>query len=554
MQEFSQIQLYRNTTAMQWEEIASLIDPTSRNTFFYGNYNWPGMKLTQRQVDATGMVSLHRFAAILDSLLTPRNMFWHQLEADDPYVMKDRDTQLWFEQATRILFKARYAPIANFSSQNQNNYQGLGAYGTAGMFVDSFQGHDPRIKGLRYKTIPLGQLFIRENHQGLVDGVIRWWRMTARQAMQKWPDRFPDVLRPALDANSEAPFNFMHRICPRDDYDPQRLDEKGMIYKSQYFCIESKTMLQPEGGYHTFPYAISRYDQTPNEKYGRSPAMMVLPALKTLNAQKRTFLKQGHRAADPVLLTADDGLVDMSLRPGSMNKGGVSSDGKLLVHVLPTGQIQISKEMMADEKGLIQDVFLVALFQIMEKSPTMTATEVIERVNEKGILLAPTVGRQQSEYLGPMIDRELDVLSSQRLLPPMPPRLREAGGSYQTVYTSPLSKAMKSQETAGFMRVLQSLQEVVKITGDNSLLDRFDFDVIVPAMADQQSVPVSWMADDKKVAAKRQARAQAQAQEQQIRAAPAKAALMSAQAKQQAAGVQQQQPGQAPQEAPQQGA
>ena len=113
---------------------------------------------------------------------------------------------------------------------------------------------------------------------------------------------------------------------------------------------------------------------------------------------------------------------------------------------------------------------------------------------------------------------------------------------------------MKSQETAGFMRVLQSLQEVVKITGDTSLLDRFDFDVIVPAMADQQSVPVSWMADDKKVAAKRQARAQAQAQEQQIRAAPAKAALMSAQAKQQAAGVPQQQPGQAPQEAPQQGA
>jgi hypothetical protein len=31
-------------------------------------------------VDATGMMALSRFAAICDSLLTPRNMIWHQLE------------------------------------------------------------------------------------------------------------------------------------------------------------------------------------------------------------------------------------------------------------------------------------------------------------------------------------------------------------------------------------------------------------------------------------------------------------------------------------------
>jgi len=553
MQRFSQQQLYRNTTAAQWEEIASLIDVSSRNTFFYGNYNWPGQKLAQRQVDATGMVSLHRFGAIMDSMLTPRNMFWHQLEASNDYVMKDRDTKLWFETVTRLLFKARYAPNANFSSQNQNHYAGLGAYGTAAMFIDSFQGHDPRVKGLRYKEIPLGQLYISENHQGVVDGFTRWWRMTARQCKQKWPDQFPETLKAALDANSEQPFNFMHVVYPREDYDPGRLDAKGMIWKSQYFCIESKTMLQPEGGYHTFPIACSRYDQTPNEMYGRSPAMMVLPALKTLNAQKRSFLKQAHRAADPVLLTSDDGVVDMSLRPGSMNKGGVSDQGKLLVHVLPTGQIQVSKEAMAEEKGLIQDVFLVALFQILEKSPTMTATEVIERTNEKGILLAPTVGRQQSEYLGPMIERELDVLAMQGMLPPMPGRLKEAQGTYSVVYTSPLSKAMRSQEAAGFMRTLQSVQEIVKITGDPSPLDRFNFDVAVPAIADIQAVPTSWMSDDKQVATKRQARAQAQQRQEQIQAAPAQAAMMKAQAVQAQAGIQQ--PGQAPdQGAPQQGA
>lgn len=531
MREFGELQLYRNVFAAQWEEVAELIVPTSRNTFFFGNMNWPGEKKTNRQVDASGMVALSRFSAICDSLLTPRNMFWHQLEANDPYVMKDRATRLWFEEVTKILFKERYAPNANFSAQNQNNYQSLGAFGTAAMFVDDF---DHPAGGLRYKAIPLGELFLRENHQGLIDGFIRWFRLTARQAEQKWPGQLPDTLRAALEKNSEQPFDFLHCVKPRSDYDPERLDARGKPFGSYYVSLQGRCLMYQrgddiEGGYFTFPIAASRYDQTPGEVYGRGPAMMVLPALKTLNAEKRTFLKQGHRAGDPVLLTADDGIVGMSLRPGAMNKGGVNAQGQPLVHVLPTGNIQTTQEMMLEEKSLINDMFLVTLFQILTESPQMTATEVIERTNEKGILLAPTIGRQQSERLGPQIDRELDILARQRKLPPMPDRLREAKGEYSVVYTSPLSRAAKAQEAAGFMRTIEAVKELVNITQDPSLLDPFDFDVAIPAIASIQAVPESWMADPKKVNAKRQGRAQQAAVQQKIQAAPAEAAMMKAQ-------------------------
>src|SRR5262249_13680393 len=269
--------------------------------------------------------------------------------------------------------------------------------------------------------------------------------------------------------------------------------------------------------------AIRRCDETPGEGCGRGPAQMVLPALKTLNAQKATFLKQGHRAADPVLLTADVGLVDVNLRPGAINMGGLWSDGKPLIQVLPTGNIQIDEKMMLEERGIINDAFLVALFQILTDSPQMTATEVIERTNEKGILLAPTIGRQQSEYLGPMIDRELDVMAAQRLLPPMPPRLQEAGGSYQVIYDSPLAKAQRAQEAAGFVRTVETVKELVNITQDPSLLDRFDFDTATPAIAHIQGVPESWMSDDDAVAAKRQVRGRQQAAQPPGEAPPAPA-------------------------------
>lgn len=531
MQEFSQMQLWRNTFAAQWEEIAQLVLPSSRNTFFFGNFNWPGEKKTNQQVDATAMMALHRFGAILDSLLTPRNMVWHQLGSDDPDLMKDREAKLWYQDSTRRLFRARYAPIANFSSQNQQNYQSLGAFGTCGMFVDQAEDASGNpVRALRYRAVPLGELFLKQNHQGMVNGFIRWFRLTPEQAAQKWGlGRLPPSLRAAYDAGSQTPFDFLHRVTARDDFDPNRLGYKGMPFASFYVSVQGQCVMS-EGGYNSFPIACSRYSQAPGEIYGRGPASMVLPAIKTLNAEKTTFLKQGHRAADPVLLTADDGLVDISLRPGAINKGGMNADGRRLIDVLPTGEIQVTQEMMAEERNLINDAFLVTLFQILTESPQMSATEVVERTNEKGILLAPTVGGQQSEYLGPMIDRELDLMSELGLLAPMPDSIREARGDYNVNYTSPLARAARAQEAAGAIRTLEIVTNVVNITQDPSPLDAFDFDTMIPDIASIQAVPESWMADPKAVAAKRQARAEAQQAQQQIQAAPAAAAMMKAQA------------------------
>jgi hypothetical protein len=529
MQEFSQMQMWRNTFAAQWEEAAQLLLPHFRNTFFYGNFNWPGQKKTDRQIDASGMVALHRFAAICDSLLTPRNMIWQQIASDNNDVMKDRKARLWFETATQELFKYRYKSIANFAAQNQGNYQSLGAFGNGCMFIDKFDSTVFPQRGLRYKALPLGEMFYKENHQGLVDGFIRWFRLDARQADQKWPGQIPARLQSALEQRSPMLFNFLHRVVPRTDYDQDRLDEKGKPWASYYVSIEGQCLLE-EGGYNSFPVAISRYDQAPQEVYGRGPAQLVLPALKTLNAEKRMFLRQGHAAADPALLIADDGLINLNRRPGAVNAGGISPEGRPLIGMVPHGEIQVSKEMMEEEKTLINDMFLVTLFQILEKTPQMSATEVIERVNEKGILLAPTVGRQDSEYLGPMAERELDLLAEQRLLPPMPDILREAKGEYKLVSTSPLSRIARSQASAGFMRTLESFKEIINVTQDPSILDVFAMDRAGLGIADQQAVPESWMATPDEQKRKANNRAKQQQVEQQIKAAPAQAAMMKAQA------------------------
>jgi hypothetical protein len=538
LHDFETMQTNRSTFNAHYEDVASLILPSYRGTFYFGSTNYPGQKKTDLQVDATGMVALSRFAAICDSLLTPRNLTWHGLEADDDYVMKDRQTREWFQNTSRKLFKYRYAPSANFVANNQAVYQSLGAFGTGVQFIEPFYDIHRNRPGLRYRSIPLGEIYLRTNHQGLFDGYIRVLKRTARQFLQveAWKAKAPEMVLKANETDSPQEFIILQDVKPNTDYEVGRKDDKGKPYYSCYVSMEGKCILE-EGGYNSFPAAASRYQQAPGEDYGRGPAMDVLPALKTLNAQKRDFLKAGHRAADPVLLSHDDGMLNLSLRPGALNKGGMSPDGKPLVGVLPVGQIQVSLEMMQEEQKLINDVFLVSLFQIMTEKNDMTATEVIERVNEKGILIAPTVGRQQSEYLGPMIDRELDVLSSLGALDPMPPRLKEAGGNYNVVYTSPLAKAMRAGEAAGFMRTVEGVKELVNITGDQSLLDPFSFDRAIPEIADIQAVPITWMATQTEINQKRKGRAQAAAAQQKIQAAPAAAAIMKAQAASQKAGI-----------------
>jgi hypothetical protein len=532
LQAFSQKVSERSVFAMQWEEVASLILPTSRNTFFYQNYNTPGLKKTDQQIDGTGALALHRFCAIADSLVTPVNMKWHALQSPDKNVMKNRDVRKWFEDATDALFKKRYASISGFQGQNYNNFQSTGAFGNSTMFIDKFDGRNYfGARGLRYKACPLGETFYGENHQGKVDRMFRWFRLTAYQAVQKWGlAALPASLHSPLKQNSQWPYNFLHVVEPRADYDRQRIDYKGMPFSSCYISIEGQCLMQPEGGYRVFPYAVSRYDQTPGECYGRGPAQLILPALKTLNLEKKIFLKQGHRAADPVLLTKDDGILGFNMKPGSLNAGAMSNDGKRLVDILPTGDIQISEKMMGEERSLIDDTFLVSLFKVLSEHPNMTATQVIELVNEKGMLVAPTLGRQHSEYVGQMVERELDLMIEQALLDPMPSALREAGGEYEVIDTSPLAMARKAGEAAGFMRTIESVKELVNITQDPSLLDPFAFDRAVPAIAEIQVVPVDWMATDDEIAGKRKSRAKAQQRQEAIQAMPAQAAMMKAQA------------------------
>lgn len=512
----------RSMFETQWQEVSELVSPDQSRSF-QGQLVNKGEKRNTKQYDSTAQIALGRFMAILDSLLTPVGQTWHSLRTDDPILNRDRATADYLDKTNRLLFRERYKPHANFVEANQQVWSSIGAYGTGFQFIDQIWG----MKGFRYKFVPLSNMYVAENHQGQFNKFFRKYRMTARQALQVFPDTLPHLIIETAKTNPETRFEFLHIVEEREDYDPGRKDFRGMKWAAYDISITGVAMLK-EGGYRTKPYAGTRYDLSLEEVYGRSPAMTVLPTIKTLNEVKKTLLKQGHRAVDPIYLVHDDGVLsNMNVRPGAMVAGGVDAQGRPLVHALQTGNVQIGKELLDDDRADVKSVFMTDLFQILMETPEMTATEVMERIKEKGILISPAISRQE-QYLGDVINREMDLAVQQRLLEPMPRMLREANGEYNVRFESPLAKMRRAEEAAGFMRSVEQALQIVQATQDPSVMYFFNFDKAIPEMADIAGVKPSWINTLDKVNQLRQAQAQEKAQQNAIAAGPAAAAVLKA--------------------------
>jgi hypothetical protein len=509
----------------QWEEAAALVIPAHRDSFtgLMLAQNVQGQKKTELQFDSTAAFSAQRFASVIESLVTPQASIWHLLKAVDPMLRKKRAVREFFDALSETLYNYRYRPIANFVGNSQQVYQSLGVYGNGVLYVD----RPDRNKGLRYKNVHLGEAYFVENHAGKVDTMYRAFSLDSRQMVQRFGDACPkEVADDAKLPMSNRKWQMLHVVHPRDDYVPGYIGAQGMAFKSCYILVDTKALLR-EGGYASFPYAVTRYTQASGEVYGRGPAQWVLPAIKVLNQEKKTMLEQGHRQVAPVLLAHDDGnLGSFSMRPGTLNAGGVSAEGRPLVHALPVGNLAVNEKMMDMEKAVIKDAFLISLFEILvEDRKEMTATEVLERAREKGMLLAPTAGRIESEFLGPLLEREIDLLQQQGLMPPMPPILQQANAEYRIEYDSPMSRMRRAEKVSGFLRSLDQAANYTRLTGDPSPLDWYAFDRAMPEIQDILGAPVGWTSTEDEVAAKRQQRSQQQQIQQLTAAAPALATV-----------------------------
>lgn len=520
---------FRKNFDTQWQEVKDLCWPDGDD---FTTTRSPGEKTTVRLYDMTATAALEKFAAAMESFLIPRHLQWHGLRATNEDLMKEREVKEFFEQTTRLLFRARENPKARFYSQHHENLKSLGAYGSGCIFLDEA----PSGRGLQYRHVPIGRLWIAANHLGVVDTVFHEYKLTAKAAAQKWPDTIPECVKRAMERGElMEEFTFLHVVHPNDlsKVDPMSVRGENMPYVAMDFCIDDKTLIpQPngdeKGGFHEMPYLYSRYTVNPAEIYGRGPLMLCLPDIKTLQEMEKTMLRSGHKVADPPLLVAHDGRLGRGARkirltPGGLNYGAVDESGRPKIIPLQTGaRLDINLELMDRKRDTIYDFTLVKLFDILAKDRVeMTATEVLERSKEKGQLITPVVGRQQTELLSPMIERELNILGRQGLLPNLPDVLVEASGEYEIEYDTLATRMQQSDEVAAFQRLVEVFTPYATL--DPTVFEVLQAEDAFRAFGEVMGIRSSLFKNEREMAEIRKQQAEQLAQQQQAEQLPGQA-------------------------------
>lgn len=521
MKTFEQVSSKRTTFENHWREVAERVRPSQN--LFNQSFRTPGEKRTNLIFDATAPLALPKYAAALISMAFPPTQKYHKLTIGENSLMQDVQVKRYLDQLNDRLFQVRYAPHSGFQSQSGEVALDVGAFGNGILFIDDYMG-----KGIRYKSMPLAQSYFTEDSNGNINGMYRKWLWTVQQAADKFGiDKLPEKMQKAYETNSQLEFEFMHVVKPNEDIKNGAKDYTGMAFESAYIACEGKHTID-RGGYRTFPFAVARDETAPNETYARGPAMRVLPAIKTLNEMKKTVLRAAQIQVQPPIMLSDDGaLTSFNLRPNALNHGAVDTNGRPKAMPFNTGaRVDIGMEMMNAEREAINDAFYVTLFRILVDEPRITATEAMLRAQEKGQLLAPSMGRIQSGLMGATVEREIDILmaadgGSGRILPIMPDVLQEyfaEGGEYKIEYQSPLNLAQRAGEGTAILNTLNSMAPLAQI--DPSIMLRFDVEDMAEKLARINGVPESSIRSDEEVTDLKEQKAGAEEAKQLLDAAP----------------------------------
>ena len=473
-----------------WQEVAEYIFPRRAD---FNVQNTSGNKRMSKVVDSTGVQGLELLAAGLHGMATNPASRWFSVKTGDAELDEQDEIREYLSDVEDSMFAKMHSPSSSITTHLHELYLDYAAFGTGIMFIG-----EGKAGNLLFQTRFLGECVIDENAEGVVDTLIRSFTMTVRQCVQMWGDDCSTDIKDKLrQGKHDEKIELLHAVFPREERDAGKDTPDNLPVASIYLEKKDKHVLK-EGGFHEFPFAVPRWYKVAGEKYGRSPAMTALPDVKMLQEMMRTTIKAAQKIVDPPLMVPDDGMVGpVRTVPGGLN---FYRGDREIVPLVTNGNIPISLEMMQDLRNRILQIFFVDQLQF-SGSANMTATEVIQRTEERMRLLGPILGRMESELLGPIIARVFGIMARNGDLKEQPPELD--GIDFTVEYVSPIALAQRGQKVE---RAVQMLTIAGQLAGfDPNIMSRFDGENFLPWISRELGVDPDIILDDTEYAAKQQA-------------------------------------------------
>lgn len=519
---FERMKAARMNWHKDWQDTVELVRPGGLD---FSRQVTPGQSRNDKIYDGTALDACSTFASGLGAFLTNPSDRWFSLEIKEMWrIQDDEEALLWLDQVTDIIYDQYSNEDSGHANAMSESYLDLGAFGTSVIN----QEYDWNERQLVFNDFPLAQCYIAESSKGRVDTLFRALRWSIRQCRQEWGDLPPEMAK----LPDEKEVNIIHAVYPRTDRLQKSVTKTNMPFASVWVCEDTKETIK-ESGYNSFPYHVPRWMKLAGEVYGRSPTTNCLPDIRVLNKMEQTILKAAAKVVDPPMVVPNDGFnLPVKTHPGGITYRETGNPEDKIEPLYTGIDLRIGREECDQKREAIKRSFHNDLFEMAKLNEQMTATEVLDRRDEKLRQLGPMFGRIAQEKLAPMISRSYELLHAANRFPPAPKSL--GGAMLVVTYNSMASRAQTGAKATSMVRYIQELIPVAQI--DPTVMDAVDVDKFAHQLAKDRGTPRIILRGADEIKAIRDARAQAQQAQQAAQVAePASKALKNV-AEAQAAG------------------
>ena len=461
-----------------------------------GKYCWPKMQdivhtekdddgQTIRTVDiydTTAITASKRETTGIIANLMPVGVKMFEFAAEDQQMNEDSRTKEDLSRATSAVHKVLWR--SNFIGQVTNLVRSMVVFTLGAISMD-------RVKGRWvFKFYHIKDIFFEKDHIGDIDTVFRRFFYTARQARQAYKgDLGPTIEADLKDEGTKRSnhHEFVHIVYPNEDYDAKIGSKK---FASLVINVKDKIVVQ-EGGLSSMKYKIVMFGENDDGDMGDGPSTDILPEVKMVNAMRKTLIVAAQKNSDPSMIVEDDGVVGQPDTSG----GGlivVRAGAEFPRPWISGARLEVNDAMVESSRQDIREAFLNDVFDAMkfhrrETKAELKEAEILARVEEGFMVLAPLVAAIQRDLLDPMILEILDKLSEEEL-----------GGANiseietKIVYQGRLALAMSSMETNAIETVIAKWGPIDEVY---QVFDNLDMDDSFKTSALNTGVPAALIRD-----------------------------------------------------------
>jgi hypothetical protein len=404
-----------------------------------------------RIFDGTATKAAFRFAGRMSQDVTPAFQRFFELKIG-PYLEVAGDAKKQIEEELAVVSRKISAVLEGAEFSVASNEMYLDLFGGTGALLMLEDERDV----LRFVAVPVGEIALREDGLGRVNGI--YWKKSyaAEDVPNLWPSdkvKLSDDLAKMVREKPDEPV----LIVQASEYDPKAQQWHFHAYRADH----AKEGAIYETSEATCPWLTPRFWKVPGEPMGRGPGLTGLPTAKTLNKVTELTIKAAAFAILGLWTYKNDRVFNPKtarMKPGAFwavgSTGG--SMGASVQRLDVPGRFDISNLILQDLRESLKQAMLDDTLP-PDGGAVRSATEIVERMKRLSADLSGAYARMVLEIVRPLIQRVIDVLYRRKLIET---RLNVDQLLTRVEVVSPIAKLQQAQDVSSLVEWLQIIASI----------------------------------------------------------------------------------------------